>query len=371
MSKDKVRDIRLDFVRIFALLCVVGVHFFLHIGYYNSVMIGKRMFFMTIIRNFFMICVPLFITLTGYLMCNKKLSKKYYKGIIKVIVTYVLCSIVYLFFKKYCMKEPVSLFNLFFDIIGYKGVPYAWYVEMYIGLFIMIPFLNLVCANIEKKKHFKLLLFTLLFLISFPGILNIYKFDSIDWWFQPSIDGNYFKIFPAWWSGCYPILYYFLGAYIRKYSTDLDIKILPSLFSLILIVLLNGIFSYYRSYNSQVMSGSWSNHDSFFVFVQTFLVFNIILKFKINVKSKRINGLIKVLSDSCYGGYLLSYIFDFLVYKKICVVSTDAVGRFKYIFVIFIIFILSLLSSIFIERIRIILFYLSARVREKYKLIMK
>lgn len=34
-----------------------------------------------------MVCVPLFIMLTGYLMCQKELNKKYYKGIIKTLQT--------------------------------------------------------------------------------------------------------------------------------------------------------------------------------------------------------------------------------------------------------------------------------------------
>lgn len=369
MGKEKVRDLRLDLIRIFSLFCVICVHFFLNTGYYNNVVIGKRMAFMTIIRSFFMICVPMFITLTGYLMCNKKLSCRYYKGIIKIIVTYVLCSIVYLFFLKYYSKESISFSMLVVNILSYRGVPNAWYVEMYIGLFIFIPFLNMICNSIEEKKHFKLLLFTLLFLISFPGLLNIYKFDSISWWHQPSIDDGYVKIFPAWWTGFYPLLYYFAGAYIRKYSSELNIKLLPSLFFLSLVVLINGVFSYYRSYNSQFIWGGWNNYDSLFVFIQTFLVFNIILKFRLDIKSKRIIGLFKVLSDSCFGGYLLSYIFDFIIYARINQMASDAVGRFKYIPVVFIIFVLSLLSSILIERIRIILFYLSDKLYKKCKLI--
>ena len=101
MYKGRIRDKRLDIIRIFSLFCVICVHFFLNIKFYDNIVIGKKMFLMTTIRNFFMICVPMFITLTGYLMSDKKINNKYYIGIIKIIVTYILCSIIYLFFSKY------------------------------------------------------------------------------------------------------------------------------------------------------------------------------------------------------------------------------------------------------------------------------
>ena len=46
-----------------------------------------------------MICVPLFLLLTGYLMKNKELSIKYYKGIGNTLFVYVLASIACVLFK--------------------------------------------------------------------------------------------------------------------------------------------------------------------------------------------------------------------------------------------------------------------------------
>ena len=83
MEKNKlVRDYRLDIIRIFSLFCVIAVHFFLNSGFYDEIVVEKRMYIMSIFRSFFIICVPMFIMLTGYLVNGKTLSKKYYKGII-------------------------------------------------------------------------------------------------------------------------------------------------------------------------------------------------------------------------------------------------------------------------------------------------
>ena len=243
MQKENVRDVKLDIIRIFSLFCVISVHFFLNTGFYDANITGNKMLLMVCIRNFFMICVPMFIILTGYLMNTKKISVKYYKGILKVIVTYILFLIIYIIFRKLYLGDNVGIFDLISNILSYIGLPNAWYVEMYIGLFMLIPFLNLICNNLENKKQFRLLLITLFLLVSVPGILNIYKFNDINWWIKPSLSDSYLKIFPSWWSAIYPILYYFLGAYIYKYKKEIKLKISHSIFLLILVVIINGLFS--------------------------------------------------------------------------------------------------------------------------------
>ena len=71
----KKRSAAADIVRCFAFFCVVSVHFFLKNGYYTQPVKGERMFVMTVMRSFFIICVPLFLTLSGYLLRTKELSK--------------------------------------------------------------------------------------------------------------------------------------------------------------------------------------------------------------------------------------------------------------------------------------------------------
>ena len=89
-----------------------------------------------------MICVPLFLLLTGYLMKNKELSIKYYKGIGNTLFVYVLASIACVLFKN--IYYPNEHHNLLLSILNFTGANYAWYIEMYIGLFFIIPFLNLI-----------------------------------------------------------------------------------------------------------------------------------------------------------------------------------------------------------------------------------
>ena len=78
------RNPAMDIVRCIALFFVVAVHFFLNTGYYEEIIQGPSLFVMTLLRSGFMICVPLFLVLSGYLMRNRTPSVAYYKKIFKI-----------------------------------------------------------------------------------------------------------------------------------------------------------------------------------------------------------------------------------------------------------------------------------------------
>ena len=65
------RNVNLDLTRCAAVFSVVAVHFFLNSGFYGTPIVGGKMLLSTILRTVFMVCVPLFLLLTGYLMSGK------------------------------------------------------------------------------------------------------------------------------------------------------------------------------------------------------------------------------------------------------------------------------------------------------------
>ena len=73
------RNLNLDLVRCVAIFFVISVHFLLNTSFYSTVVNGKKMFLLVVLRVIFMSCVPLFMILTGYLMNKKEPTKEYYK----------------------------------------------------------------------------------------------------------------------------------------------------------------------------------------------------------------------------------------------------------------------------------------------------
>ncbi len=344
MSK---RIVKLDVIRIIALFACIAVHFLLNCGFYNEIVEGKRMLFMCMYRAIFILCVPMFLTLTGYLKNREKISKNYFKKLYKILTIYLICSIIYAIFTKFYLKEEMNFSIFLQNLLSYKGTDYAWYIEMYIGLFLIIPFLNLIFNNLKTEKECQMLLIILFIMIGLNGILNIYRFDNIEWWMQPSSNLKYNKIVPDYWITIYPIFYYFLGAYLSKFK--LKIKKSENVLMIILIVLLFGIFDYYRSFNSKYIWGPWNYYNSGIVMILTVLVFNLLLN--INIKESKItNEILKYMSNACLGAYLISCMFDKIYYKKLNLLIPNVKDRFVFAPILVVLsFISSMILSILIN----------------------
>ena len=311
----KERNYALDIVRVFAFFCVVCVHFFLNSGFYSLPVQGAQMFFMCIARTFFMICVPLFIILTGYLMSNKKWSGRYYLGIVKTLGIYVFASILCIIYKNHALHYNITPTNAFFSILDFTGANYAWYIEMYIGLFLLIPFLNAMFHGLQTRKARLALVITLLSLTALPTIINIFNFDVVGWWSQPSLSVAYRSIVPDWWTIMYPITYYCLGAYIKEYPIKLKKRYILLLWALLLVAF--GAFNFYRSRPGIFNWGKYTDWYALPVTLMALLAFAFISKLKTDKLPKAVKIPLKYLSDISLGAYLLSYIADSFIYTRL------------------------------------------------------
>ena len=203
------------------------------------------MFIMTLMRSFFIICVPLFITLSGYLLKNKKLEKSYYKRISKIIITYILASLLCVFYSVVFLKQDFTIKSIILNVLNFSAAPYSWYIEMYLGLFLLIPFLNIVYNALPSQKWKIWLIITFIILTSLPSVVNIYNSNSLDWWVLPSSSSTMDKLIPAWWQGMYPITYYYIGCYLSEYGLKMRKSL--NLLLIILSTIFSGTFCYWRS----------------------------------------------------------------------------------------------------------------------------
>lgn len=98
-----------------------------------------------LLRNFGMVCVPIFIMTTGYLLRDKEYSKKYFKGILKVYliaVSIIILSAIYDSISKYTPENVnISMPKLIVKSIISFGYS-AWYIYIYVGLALIAPILR-------------------------------------------------------------------------------------------------------------------------------------------------------------------------------------------------------------------------------------
>ena len=344
IQKLQSRNTAMDIIRIVAAFTVLSVHFFLHNGFYSQTVEGVPMYIMVLMRTLFSVCVPLFMILTGYLMSHKTLSRKYYSGISKTLIIFVLATLACMIFKTIHDNEHFTLKSFVLGTLDFTGANYSWYIEMYIGLFLLIPFLNLAYNKLKNKRHKQVLVLTLVFLTIIPTVFNIFNFDNPAWWSDPKTSDTFAKLIPSWWMGIYPITYYFTGCYIREYGIKLKTRSTLVLF--LLAILIFGTFNYYRSYGTTFKSGTYVYWYGFEPYVLSVLLFVMLSRIKTENMNEKVKFVLWKVSDLALGIYLISYIFDMLVYPVLNAKINPMTDRLPFYFVaVPIVFVCSMLAS--------------------------
>lgn len=311
-EKVKNRVPSMDFVRCCALFFVVTVHFFLHTGYYDWPVVGFRMYIMTVLRSYLMICVPLFIVLSGYLTCKKTISLAYYKKIFYTIWIYILASACCYGYKVVFQDVTFSFSDFVLGLMKFSSAPYSWYVELYLGLFLLTPLLNALYNGLKNQREKQVLLGTLILLTAMPHVVNIYV-DDLKWFANPASSRAYVKILPTYWTGLYPITYYFIGCYLREFKLKLTIR--GNLLLSLLVFIMNGTFNYYRSYGACFVKGPWQENGSLLILIQTVLFFSFFDNLQEHHFPKWTSRILPKISSLCFGAYLLSWVFDITIYE--------------------------------------------------------
>lgn len=294
------RKTGLDLLRTFAILFVVGVHFFYHTDFYRVPVAGKNMMVQVALKWMFTMCVPLFIMLTGYLQTEKKPESKYFKKLIPILGVYLFYSILSIIMRITYLNEDKSILSWVKAILIFDADKYSWYINMYIGLFLLTPFLNMIHKGLNNAKDYKIFLFILVLLTGFPVFFN-----------SLSTQTSVFKAlsFSDWWTKIYPITYYFIGAFIKKYPIKVN-KVFVSI-SLGFVIMLQTILTVFYSSN-KIFVNVIGDYGSILIVAESMLFFLIFCD--IEIENKRISGLLGTISVLSLDIYLCSYISDKLVY---------------------------------------------------------
>lgn len=299
------RDPNLDVVRCIALLGVVSVHFFMHTNYYFRPVQGARMYVMTLLRTGAMTCVPLFLLLSGYLLRNKRPERGYYLSLVRTLGIYLLACGVSLLYRLRAMPQLTAR-ELLQKFLNFNLPEYGWYIEMYLGLFLLIPWLNILFHALEGKRRKQQLLLTLLALTALPELVNI---DSK------------LLLLPDWWVNLYPVTYYLLGSYLREYP--IKCRPLTAFLGFGLLVLAAGSMNFGLSHGKNFVWGNWQDWGS-----ALNLGMAVLLLTGVNgMDLSRMPGWLKVafarISEWSLGAFLVSWIFDFTFYPILCARVAD------------------------------------------------
>lgn len=290
----QTRIIGLDLIRSFAILFVIAGHFFvLNTPFRSTTFDGISMFIQALFNPLFQTGVPLFLLLTGYLNTNKTVSNRYYKGCVRVLVAYFFFSVITILFRKYYLHEDLSWLKWVLKIFDFSAIPYAWYIEMWIGLFLLTPFLNMMYKAIPTQRQKQILILTLYVMTALPDLFNRYGLHLV----------------PGFWASCYPLTFFFAGSYIHEYRPRVDSWKLWLI--MLLLCMINPVFNVLLVHNHtliQIAGGPWGVFGTV-VAIAFFLLF-----YQTDFKSPMLRKSLTKISLLSLDMYLCCYIFDALVY---------------------------------------------------------
>lgn len=317
--KKRGREINPDLIRFIAFLAVPTGHFYTHCGIYNAGYTGLTEFFVLFVRSFVNTGLALFVMLTGYFQSHKKVSAKYYLGILRLLEMYLLASVLNLIYDRFYLHQAISIREFFSGIVNFTASEYSWYILLYAGLFLMIPFLNLAYNSISCRGHKKILIISMFILSALPS----------------SFLNAYVNLVSFWWQRLWPISFYFLGAYFAEYHP----KMRPRKAFLILITALL-IFCVYNFLFFDAAGPLVSVPITSFLFahesLQNAVISPLIFLWITNIDMSHCPGLITrglaAVSKYTYGAFLFTSITDSFIYGWLNHFVPDIAMR--YIFII-------------------------------------
>lgn len=345
IMKENEYQYGLDLIRFIAMYFVLSHHSTYFNNFSETHVETFTLFLITMKRCITFTCNCLFMLLTGYLNKEKKPTLSYYSKIISIIIEYLLSSLVILIFRIYFRKEKYNEEIIIQGLLDFKIAPYSWYVNMYIGLFLFIPFLNILYNNIHSLSQKYALI-----------ILTIIVF---------SLPATYYRFTWSYWYSSFPLIYYFIGCFIREYQ--------PKVKRIYLILWINVLAiteTIIEKYSAKITVHNFSNLGSTLISISIFLLFY-------DLRAKKKNCFLKMfrhISDTSLSCFLVSWImeevFGILIFNKKGL--NKFMERFPYLlFTVPASFVGSIMMGLIIHNFTVLLtksiFYLFGKIKECFE----
>lgn len=200
----KTYDAGIDLVRVVAMVMAFILHFYWENGFYYQPLTSAAMYFHTTLRELCFCCVPLFMMLTGYLKCGQEPRKGYYASLKPILICWFLLSALSGVYQYFTTGSPADLYAFITGITQFQTASYSWYVNMYIGMLLVSPYINLCWNKLKTKENHQKMLLTALLVACVPATVNAV-----------------IPLLPSYFIILWPFAYYLLGCYIRTWDLKL------------------------------------------------------------------------------------------------------------------------------------------------------
>ena len=277
----------MDLFRVVSMLLIVLIHSIDHSGVLEAAVPGTFSYYWVYFGYALtQTCVNGFVLLSGYFLVTSEFSWKKILNLWAETVFYTLAIRVALILFGEKPFSLVSIIAAFFPII--TGM--YWFITIYVGLYILFPFLNIWIRAMKKEEVFR---------------LNIWLFFLFSVWISVHPDIAGMNTGRAWGLAWFIVLY-FAAAYIRLYYKPNGKPFLFLAGAIILALILSIVWDIAVTLDSGLLIsviGNWYSYDSVPAYICSLLL---MLGF-LNIKDSGnlFWTLIKKVSPLTFGVYLI------------------------------------------------------------------
>ncbi len=318
-NSKEMRRSNIELLRIVAMLLIISFHYVYKSGYTFDVLNFNSF----IVKTFYLfgeLGVNIFFLITGYFMVDGKFSlKRLIKILLEVQFYNLLMVLVASLLGLYKFKRIKDIFFLLFPITIGK----FWFVTVYVYIYILAPYLNILINNMKKDEHKRLIIIALIICSIIPTLLGVFYNSS--------------EAFPYFSRFIWGVVLYLVGSYIKRYKLSFFEKkknsIISALTSFSLMLLAIIVIYHFRGFLSKMglkeLSYFWTPNSILMVILSLSLFY---LFLKIDIKP---NKFINKIASTTLGVYILhDGYFDYYIWQNVFHSATHLDSNFSIFYIL-------------------------------------
>lgn len=197
-SENVTRNSNFELLRILSMLFIVIYHMIIHGRVFEDISSNSVKEILTIIEFLIIIHVNLFVLITGYFQSESNFKQSKFWSIINSSLFYKLIIIIVLSLFGIISLNKLTILKELFII----NLSQYWFIKVYLFLYCLSPFINILIRNITRKNYQKLIIVLFVLFSVIPYITGEQGFEN-----------NGYTLYNF-------IFLYLVGGYLRKYPLE-------------------------------------------------------------------------------------------------------------------------------------------------------
>ena len=276
------RNVNLDLLRILSMLLIILLHSIDHTGILEA---GSDLFYIRFEYMLVQVCVNCYVLISGYFLVTSRFRISKLVQLWMETVFYSLTIKVVFMAAGAAPFSALSLISCLFPVLTGR----YWFVTIYVGMYLLSPFLNIAIRAMNKKTH---------------AMLNVLLCILFSVWssISPSISGMNSG---GGWGLAWFVVLYLAAAWLRLYYVPKEKWLWKLLLWIGISAVVAGVYCAEEITGSVIHTivGNWYKYNSFPSYFMTLLFFTAFLSLKI--KGEFFGRVVSTLSVSTFGVYLI------------------------------------------------------------------